>query len=511
MDSGRRVGNGHVMRCLNLADQLRREGASITFVCRADPGNLIARIERSGFVVHGLPAAPVSVHPHDSDVAEDASQLADANATQAVLPSGPLDWVVVDHYELGHTWEAAMRPMAGRVLAIDDMARTHDSDLLLDQNWFGDSTYARYRSHVPERCRLLLGPRFALLGREYPVLRAILPPRQGEVRRLVVFLGGSDPDNRTLNVLQALSRSRFEQLAVDLVVGPSHPDPDGLAAEASRLPHLTIHRDLDSLAGLLTRADLAIGAGGATTWERACLGLPGIVTAIARNQEAPSQALAAEGRQLLLGDASRPPSADDWAAAIATLLDDHGRLTALGRSISQLTDGYGAARVARAMAPQPVGAVQLRPVQLRDEGLLLEWANDPVVRRFSLSPARISAAEHHDWLARRLCDAACWILIAEDASGLPVGQIRFDFDRDRREAVIDISIDSLLRGCGAGGAVLSAGLRVLHSHSPHTRAIAEVVEGNTSSDRLFRSRGFVEQPSRRAGVRSLGHDAATAN
>lgn len=509
VDSGPRIGNGHVMRCLNLAELLRRDGVEVSFICRDDPRSLTDRLEQSGFDVLRLPAAEVvSPGPHDSGLMHQAVQDADAKATLAALQSTGLDWMIVDHYQLGREWESAIRLSAEHVLAIDDLARSHDCDVLLDQNWFGESTGDRYRGRVPATCRTLLGPRFALLGREYPVLRAVLPPRGGEVRRVLVCMGGSDPGNQTATVLQALSALPFAHLAIDVVVGENHPDPAGIEARMPEFQCLNIYRNVDSLAGLLARADLAIGAGGITTWERACLGAPSIVTAIAHNQEAPSRALAAEGRQVFVGGNGGEPRAEDWTDAIAALIDRPDRLVALGRSLSHVTDGFGAGRVARMMRPGPVGALQLRPAQWRDEGLLLEWANEPSARKFALSTARISSAEHRAWLERRLQVPDCMLLIAEESSGLPVGQVRFDLDRNRNLAVISISVDVLTRGGGVGQALLAAGLRAVCARVPGIGVVAEVVEENARSVRLFLAGGFIEQASSRSGVRRFEYRSA---
>src|SRR5690606_21980391 len=104
-----------------LAGELRRRGASIRFVCAELPGHLIERIEEEGYGVARLPARAEG----------------DAAATCAALAPERPAWVVVDHYRLGAEWERALRSIAERVLAIDDLAdRPHECDVLLDQNWY---------------------------------------------------------------------------------------------------------------------------------------------------------------------------------------------------------------------------------------------------------------------------------------------------------------------------------------------------------------------------------------
>ena len=85
----------------------------------------------------------------------------------------------------------------------------------MDQNFFGDLTESRYLSLVPEYCHQLLGPKFALLGPEYPLLHHSVPPRT-ELRRALVFFGGVDPKNFSSIALDVLSDTSLSHLCVDL-------------------------------------------------------------------------------------------------------------------------------------------------------------------------------------------------------------------------------------------------------------------------------------------------------
>src|SRR3990172_245647 len=268
-DASSRVGSGHVMRCKTLAEELRRRGAEVQFVCRDDPGHLIALLTREGYRVAVLPAA-------------DAAESADADATTSVLGGFAPDWLVVDHYGLGEEWESRLRAHVSRIFVIDDLAnRPHACDALLDPNWFGATTPHRYDNLVPRSCRRLLGPRYALLHPLFAQLRRILPPRDGLIRRVLVFFGAVDSWNQTTAVLEALRAPAFAGLAVDVVVG--HANVHGAAIEAMvrDLAGGALHRKLPTLAGVMARADVMAGAGGATTWERCCLGLPAVVAATA--------------------------------------------------------------------------------------------------------------------------------------------------------------------------------------------------------------------------------------
>lgn len=362
VDSSALMGTGHLMRCLTLANELRRHGAVTTFICRQHDGNLIARVEREGHTVHRLAPPPQSSGGIVDDYAVwlGVPAQADADETVLYLAQRRYDWLVVDHYGLDYQWEQRLQGGVGRMFVIDDLAnRRHACDLLLDQNYFGAATRERYRGLVPVSSRLLLGPQYALLRPEYAQLRAVLPPRDGSVRRALIFFGGSDRRNDTRRVLDALSCPQLEQIAVDVVIGASHIDRRAIEEWVAQRPGAALHSALPSLAGLLARADLAIGGGGSTTWERACLAVPALVATIADNQIEFSAALGAQGCQVLLGD-SAALSVQDWRAALIDVVADAPRLRSMSSASASLTDGLGAARVASAILSREGSGAVLR-------------------------------------------------------------------------------------------------------------------------------------------------------
>ena len=314
-DASLQMGSGHVVRCLTLADALKARGADCRFISREHPGHLLAVIRQRGHEVTGLPAALPEVSTARSLNASDLNQepvhaawlgcswAADAQQTAAILADLQPDWLVVDHYAIDQRWEEAIAPYCRKLLVIDDLAdRAHKCDLLLDQNWFGANTGSRYREFVPQHCKCYLGPEYALLKPEYAQLRASMSPRDGAVRRVLIFLGGSDLTNQTGKVLTALMQPSFEHLCLDVVIGQNHPDIEGIAAQVTARPGTTLHQGLPTLAPLMVRADLMISAGGSTTWERMCVGLPAIVISLAANQTSTNVALMKAGYINFLGE-----------------------------------------------------------------------------------------------------------------------------------------------------------------------------------------------------------------
>jgi len=352
VDASSRIGTGHVTRCLTLADTLVRRGATVEFVCRTMAGDLHDQIEGRGYRVRRLPAGTGAARsreertPHaawlETDWRTDAAQTVDALAPADQLPA----WLVVDHYALDARWQRHLRPFVGRILAIDDLAdRPHAADVLLDQNYAiaGD----RYAALVPQSTRVLSGPAFAVVDDAYREVRANLRPRAGECARWILFFGGVDLQNETTKVLTAIATSPWRAMTIDVVVGAGNPHREAIAEALRSLPHATLHVQVPNLAPLFAAADLAIGAGGTSTWERCCLGVPSVLVATATNQVPTLEALSEHGYVVYLGTHDRV-TVDDYRQAFA-IAADADRLRDLARRCMELVDGKGTGRVADAM------------------------------------------------------------------------------------------------------------------------------------------------------------------
>jgi UDP-2,4-diacetamido-2,4,6-trideoxy-beta-L-altropyranose hydrolase len=363
VDASRRIGLGHLARCRTLAAALRDAGARVRFICRQHPGHQIDALRAEGYRVSALPAPPQR-HAADGDYAAwlGVSQDQDAAETIAALtPESPpeamtergvdifsADWLIVDHYGLDSEWARLLRAHARKIMVVDDLAdRPHDCDLLLDQN-FSMGAAPRYGDLLPPSAQTLLGPRYALLRPEYGQTRSGLRGRDGHLRRVLVFFGGTDPENLTGSVLEALSDPTLAHLGVDIIVGANNPNAHELTAQAAKRPGTKLHLPRPHLADLMAAADLAIGAGGATTWERCCLGLPSVVVSIAENQRPACEALAAAGVIDYLGHHDQA-SVDMIRVALRRISQHSADLTNLSRAGLDLVDGRGVERVTHVM------------------------------------------------------------------------------------------------------------------------------------------------------------------
>jgi UDP-2,4-diacetamido-2,4,6-trideoxy-beta-L-altropyranose hydrolase len=351
-DASTVIGTGHVMRCLTLAERLRQQDANVTFICRALDGGAEEMICRFGFPRVSLPFSDVDQREaeqmtgYDRWLAVDWER--DARETLQVLEkNGPADWLVVDHYALDERWENSLRPFAGKLLVIDDIAnRSHACDILLDQNHGHDDR--RYDSLVDPDCRQLLGTGFALLRNEFYVTRQTQPLRTGDIRRVLVFYGGVDATNETGKAVRALLSSPKSRLAIDVVIGAANCHCEDIRALAASHDRVRVHSSVERMSELMARADLCLGAAGTTSWERCCLGLPAVITAVAENQISIGQAIDQSGAGKFLG-ISGSITEQMIIETIEHLTADPPTVKKMSQRALELVDGLGAQRVVENM------------------------------------------------------------------------------------------------------------------------------------------------------------------
>jgi len=485
VDASPQIGIGHFMRCLTLADALSGRGARIRFVSRCLPGHLREVLLARGHehkAIDGAPSEPTSddlAHAHWLGSTQDD----DARQTLAALSDGSWQWMVVDHYALDALWERAVRTAVERILVIDDLAdRVHDCDVLLDQNYYADMDQ-RYAGKVPATCEVLAGPRYALLREQFLERRASVGVRGGSVRRVLVCFGGVDADNHTGRAIEALA-SIDAGLAVDVVIGSAHADALGIEA-ACRAHGFACHVQSDRLAELMAAADLSIGAGGSTTWERCSVGLPSLVFALADNQ-----------RQLIRDSAAAgiiyAPEAPDHALSpafverhVRALIENAGLRAAISRRALETVDGRGVSRVVRRI---DAARVSIREAGAADSRSAYEWRNDPSIRSVSHHSDTIEWPTHERWYASVLANPNRLVLIG-NTCGVDLGVVRFDIDG--QDAEVSIYLVPGTHAPGAGSELLAAAERWLADERPDvSRLRASVLADNGRSHRLFTGAGY---------------------
>jgi UDP-2,4-diacetamido-2,4,6-trideoxy-beta-L-altropyranose hydrolase len=349
VDGSTVIGAGHVVRCATLASELVRHGATPVFICRAMPGNYIDWLRANRFAVKVLSSNHSALEVQSQNDYKGwlgASLELELQEVSEVIRGGG-DWLVSDHYAIGQAWQEALRPNVRKVMSIDDLAnRPYYCDLLLDQNLYPKAA-GRYTDLLPREAKTLLGPGYALLRPEFLTTRETLRQRNGQVRRLLVFMGGGDTSGITNTAINAIASSVNPSLHVDVVMGVA-VKRQYVQAMQKLLPNIHFHFRVDRMAELMALADLAIGATGVATWERAALGLPTLAITLANNQREIAASAHEAGLLTWLGDAC-DISSQQWVSHINEAFSSPEKLRSQGEKCLALVDARGTQRVVEAM------------------------------------------------------------------------------------------------------------------------------------------------------------------
>jgi UDP-2,4-diacetamido-2,4,6-trideoxy-beta-L-altropyranose hydrolase len=497
VDASLEIGSGHVTRCLTLARSLRDHGANCLFICREHPGNLLQIIRDQGFDTAALPLLELETSESSlregGDIAHNtwlaADWGSDAEQSQALLGSGPVDWLIVDHYALDVRWESTMRPFCRKIMVIDDLAdRLHDCDLLLDQNLVTDLDQ-RYDGKVPEICDQLLGPSFVLLQKEYTKMHPKIRLREGSIKKVLVYFGGADSGNLTGLTASAFRKLNRSGVWVDIVVNPQHPNLKSIYEETEGVDNIEVHTWVSTLASLIAQADLAVGAAGVTAWERCCLGLPSVVITVADNQRPIAEELHRRG-VIQWFARENELNLEKLMDNLKNLLDQELPLE-WSKCCWETVDGWGTERVTSILIPSLQYKLRARLANANDEHLILKWANDPQVRQHAFSPEEISDNAHSEWFHKRLEDYKnCRIYVIENEMGLPVGQVRFD--RQQFDWEITYALDASLRGRRLATKFVATAISKLRKDTAAKALFGRVKESNRASCRVFETLGFAK-------------------
>jgi UDP-2,4-diacetamido-2,4,6-trideoxy-beta-L-altropyranose hydrolase len=458
------VGGGHVVRSLSLADTLAKAGASCTFLVSQEALDAAPMLGRSA---HQLVVTPTG--------------------TTDFPASEKFDWLVVDDYAIAAAQEMSWRANAVRIAVLDDLAnRSHDCDLLLD------STPSRlpqdYTALTPPGARLLLGTAYAPLRPEFSLQRQRALARRAATakpERLLVSFGLTDPGGITTDMVGAIAAA-LPDLALVVVVGPA--SAGRVKIEALNAPNITLHVNPPSMTALMIAADIALGAGGSTAWERACLGLPSVAVVLAENQRALAAGLEELGALRMVP--SGPGMHDQAITALAALCDDQAAWRAMSRKAAQACDGLGARRFCLELCPPRSGdggTVRLRPARASDADLIFAWQNEAGARLYSSNPDAPSRHGHDAWMTRKLADPDCVFSVVETGDA-PCGVLRMDRRLDG-SYIVSVLIAERVRGRGVGRAALEAGAILMQGHT----LWAKIDDRNAASLRMFAKAGFAPQ------------------
>lgn len=276
VDASQHIGTGHVVRCLTMAEELKKRSVRVIFICRVLLGDWTLFLKEKGFETISL-----STEDELWDSDRDAASTLEGINKHQIFP----DWLIIDHYQIGEDWERKIRSAVAKIMVIDDLAdRSHDCDLLLDQNLYPHYA-SRYAELVPRSCQCLLGPHYLILRDEFRSIDRQAPkplPSQEIALKILLTFGGSDPLSLTERVLRTLNiiSSNYQNFEVRVLLGKSFSRQESLVELIKNLSFsVEILTEITEIMPQFQWADCVISAGGLTNYELAYVGLPSLIIA----------------------------------------------------------------------------------------------------------------------------------------------------------------------------------------------------------------------------------------
>jgi UDP-2,4-diacetamido-2,4,6-trideoxy-beta-L-altropyranose hydrolase len=475
-DASVAIGTGHVMRCLALAQGWQDAGGKVVFAMAESTAAVHERLQSELVEVVNLETAVGS--------AQDAAQVA------ALAQARHADWVVVDGYRFDAEYQRSLKNAGIKLLFVDDNghATHYSADLVVNQNIHAsEQLYASRESYT----QLLLGPCYALLRREFWRWREWKREIPAVGDRVLVTMGGSDPDNVSLRVIECLVEIKTPILQTTALIGGSSPHLKGVKDVVVRNGcRIKLLVEPNNVPELMKENDLAIIAGGGTLSELLFMGCA--VLSYARN---PVQARVVHDLEAMTALRSLGPSDSVNTGLLASTLreivgssDLRAQMAAAGRSI---VDGWGVARVVEVLAPQENAGVTMKPVTSAEREEFLRMAEDHF---HELNP---SFVPHLDWKANYFEKIQSgsefflrWVLIG----GKRVGFILFGLEDHRflprkTGAIYELYVVPDHRRKGVATTCAQEAIRELRAFAP-SKIQLDVMVGNLGAVRLWESLGF---------------------
>lgn len=485
-DASSYIGSGHIMRCLVLADSLKLDGHDVLFATRPQNGDLVTFIKQRGFSIYELQQPSDWLVP--TSTADYASWLQVTeydDAQECATAFDSPDLVITDHYGIGVQWHKVVKKAYNcKVIAIDDLVREHAADLIIDQTLLRE----------PSEYHLLNPKTTALTGTQYAIINTHFSSRHlsqlaavntlKNRPRVLLSMGGIDAPNASLQVLKVLKDSVNPPITTVLLStrAPHYKSVTKFAIEQSAwLTHIDF---VDDMATLMCEHDIAIGAPGSTSWERACVGLPSIVIALADNQQTICKNLEVVGAAISV---ELEAISKNLIKAYEQLITDYSKMRTINL---QLCDGQGVKRIMKHITQLLNGSLSLRLATQLDVEQVYAWQCEPETRRYALNKDVPSLAEHQAWMTKKLASKSDYFYVIEltkskDEKAVSVGVVRLD---KTAENTYTISIFIAPEHFGKGVAKLA--LKQVDILHPTKIIHAVVLKENTASQALFSRAGY---------------------
>lgn len=334
VDVNETVATGHIMRCITIAEQIKKLGGQVLFIT-AD-GQAEELLARAGM-------EHVCLQSRWDHMEEELPVL------REVLKLAGIKTLLVDSYQATPAYFEELCPLVKLVCIDDCFEHIFPVDVLINYNAY--HIRFPYRETYGGKTRLLLGTDYVPLREEFSVKQIRDRDEQSGKKGFSVLLssGGSDAQNAILGILQrAMQTEELRSVMFHAVVGVYHPQGDAIEAFAKKHENVKVYRPCFDMAGVMADCDAAVSAAGTMLFELSAMGVPTVFFQSADNQRYDREFFEAKERMLFAGDITHDREAciEAVCEGLKRLLTDGALRERMKERLAEVTDGHGAERIA---------------------------------------------------------------------------------------------------------------------------------------------------------------------
>ena len=372
-DANSKIGMGHVMRCLSVADALLKRGEEVLFVTADDtPVPLLTKKGIPYRVLHTDYADMEAELPKLWNALSELSQ--GPGVPEAALPQKNTS-ILVDSYYVTEKYLAALKKRITTIYMDDIYAFSYPVDMLINYNIYGeemgyekDAAFADTKlllgtEYVPLREEFSAGAGYAQSRKELSAETENVTPAEDRLHQtaeqgrtadggILITTGGSDSFNLAGQLLmEAMKYDALKEKEYHVVSGSLNPHIGELQALAQKHENIHIHCNVTNMAELMAESEVALSAGGSTLYELCAVGVPVIAFSFAENQERLVQTFVKRGIAQYGGNYRTDGNKmiQNTIAGLETLLEDKNLRSEYRKKARTLVDGKGAERIAEAL------------------------------------------------------------------------------------------------------------------------------------------------------------------
>lgn len=462
VDVSNKIGAGHIKRCIRIAKLFRR--SKITFILSKNNENLNF-FKNSKYRI-------IEINNPNLDIKKDIKRtLSIINKTK----SSEKKILFVDSYNLGLVWETKIKKKVDKLIAIDDLKRKHNVDLLINQNWYfkENINYFKCYNNIEN---LAFGPNYHL--GEKKILN------NNKKIYWTLFFGGSDHYNITLKILRLISLNKKIKICV-VCLNSSKYNLEKIKnyIKQKNLKNVILKINLENLSKILLNTKFFIGSGGSTTWERILYRIPSIIIPTTQDQKVLSNELSKNGLQIILY--KNEISISNIQKKIKELKKNYIKIS---NKMENLVDNYGLERIRLIIDDKLRKKQKFRKVNKNDLGFLYFNVNQPDAISSRFRNKEITLKEHKKWFFKMLNskNIEMYLMLINK---VPIGFIRYDITK--YHAFIDIYTDKNFRNNNISSEMLKLTIENLKKKRKVYKFIAKVKTNNIKSIRFFKKNNFL--------------------